>query len=83
MKTLLAIVALAGVTAVGCKQEPEPQVEPAEVAPAEPAPAAEQPATAIPTDLPTLEDYEEEAAEDITVENMEEELDRLEAEIAG
>ena len=60
----------------------------AEPAPASPPPAtaaaavAAQPQTAAANaDIPTVEDFEEEAAEDIKASNMEAELDRLEKEI--
>ena len=84
MKALVIAAAVTLLAAAGCKQEqPEPEPAPAAVPTQTAAPAVEQPATAVPDDLPTVEDFEEEAAEDITVDNMEEELDRLEAEIGG
>jgi len=79
----------------GCKKsEPEPQSEPektAEVAkPAEPEPEKAEPArdTSLPetevTDgIPTEEDYEDEAEKVITADNLEAELDKLEAEISA
>ena len=61
-------------------QEPAAPTEPTE--PAEPAvPTAVAPS--VPNDPPTPEDFEEEAARDITASNMEAELSRLEAEIGG
>jgi ABC-type oligopeptide transport system substrate-binding subunit len=88
--SLLLVLAL-----TGCKKsESEPQSEPektAEVAkPVEPDPPKAEPArdTSLPetevTDgIPTEEDYEEEAEKVITADNLEAELDKLEAEIAN
>lgn len=80
----------------GCKKsEPEPQAEPekteaaAKPAPPEPAAKAEPvrdtslPETEVTDGIPTEEDYEEEAEKVITGDNLEAELDKLEAEIAA
>jgi len=83
--------------AQGCKKsEPEPQqsTEPAENADVKPATAEAKepepkpleqaptaPKTQVTDGIPTEEDYEEEAAEVVTAENLEAQLDQLEAEI--
>jgi hypothetical protein len=74
--------------ALACDKDPEPEaaLPPAEPA-AEPSPAPaaveEDPTDRLLEQIPTSVDFEEEAIEEINAENMEEELDRLEAEIAG
>jgi hypothetical protein len=64
---------------------PEPAAPPAAPAPAAPAPAVaqEQPADLEPTpeELPVREDFEEEAALQVTLANYRAELDKLEREI--
>lgn len=45
--------------------------------------APDDPKTTVESNVVTSADYEEEAAETIAVENLEAELDRLEAEIVG
>jgi hypothetical protein len=82
MRLATTLSSLALLVTVGCKQEqPTPETTAPET------PQAETPAAVAPAagemDIPTPEDFEEEATEDITVENMEQELDRLEAEIGG
>lgn len=88
-KFWISAVLLLAVT--GCKKE-ETREEPSApvVQPAEKpsAPVAELPlAPDVPTtklgELPIAEDLEEEAARTIVVDNLEAELDRLEAEILG
>jgi hypothetical protein len=90
-RTLLGLL-LAGCLAVtACKKKeeteelPTPLPSTAPVATAAPAPTPEPAATAAadPQDIPTVEDFEEEAAEDITPSNMEDELDKLEKEITA
>jgi hypothetical protein len=79
---------------VGCKKsdpkpesEPSPVTEPTVTEP-KPEPAAEAPRdtslpqTTVTDGIPTEEDYEEEASKVITADNLEAELDKLEAEIA-
>lgn len=70
---------------------PEPKLEPAvSAAPAAPEPAppplppavaANEPKTQVTDGIPTEEDYEEEAGEVVTADNLETELDKLEAEL--
>jgi hypothetical protein len=91
----IALLLLLVLPVAGCKKsEPEPQSEPektAEVAkPAEPepeeaAPARDTslPATEVTDGIPTEEDYEEEAEKAVTADNLEAELDKLEAEISA
>ena len=92
--TILACsgIALLGL-ALACSGEPRPAAEPApepaaapEVAPApaEPTAAAEpNPAELEPTpeELPVLEDFEEEVAQQVTLANYRKELDELEKEL--
>ena len=55
--------------------EPQPLSRP------EPASAESEPKTEVKQGIPTEEDFEEEAQETITADNLESELDKLEAEI--
>lgn len=82
------------VTLSACEKKEEPQAatpttEQAQVAPSQPnaevrlaALAPEEPKTAV-SGVPTPEDLEEEAAASLSPDNLEAELDRLEAEITG
>lgn len=92
------LVALSGVlTLVACKQEPAPEtkteaVQPAKPAIVEPPPAPvtvvetglspDEPATVV-QGIPTPQDFADEAEKTVTADNLEAELDRLEAEIGG
>jgi hypothetical protein len=60
------------------KKKPKPKKK----APTAAALAPEEPRTRA-KDIPTYEDYEDEASRTVAVENLEAELDRLEAEIVG
>lgn len=75
-------------SAVGCQKKEEAAPAPAASAPAvvQPAapPAAPAPAAPVPValgDLPTVEDFEQQAQDEINPQNMDQELDRLEREI--
>lgn len=94
MKSRFALAVLVAAAAIGCEKpaEPEKAEEPKPVAVESeeekqtPATTAEvavgsEPKTQV-TGVPTTEDFEEEAAETITSENMEAELDKLEKELA-
>jgi hypothetical protein len=83
-----------GLFVAACEGEKAPTPPPAASAPVKVASAAAvttaTPATAPPptsatasTDIPTEEDYEEEAAQPITRANLETEIDALEKEIAA
>ena len=65
-----------GVIALACQNK---GAEPAPAASAAPAPAAS--AAAPSTDLPTEEDFEQQALDDINPQNMEQQLDALEKQI--
>jgi hypothetical protein len=75
---------LLGVACGGSKEAPAPQpqppAEPAAEPPAEPAAEAEEEPSA--EEVPVTADFEEEAEQDISLENYVAELDRLEAELA-
>jgi hypothetical protein len=84
MRTLLTAALLT--LSVACeKSEPPPA---ADVTPPTPAPVATPSAPAAaaaeePIDLPTEEDFEEEAEQKVTPKSLEAELDALEKEITG
>lgn len=80
----IVVIALACCALAACEDKKAPTETPAATtsAPA-PEPAEEPAPTLSDDDIPTREDFEEEALQEITVENMEEELDKLEAEIGG
>jgi hypothetical protein len=85
----LTILAVSLLALAACnKSEPAPESAPSAAVEspmpsAEPVASAEAPEVDDLGDIPTPEDFEEEAIEDITADNMEKELDRLEAEIGG
>jgi len=76
---------LAFVLAQGCaKSEPPPpaaELAPAPVASAAPAAPAPSPAPTPEAEIPTEEDFEEEAGRELTATNLEAQLDALEKEI--
>jgi hypothetical protein len=78
-------LAYAGVLlACACSQEPRPKAEPAPEAPAPAAPAPSAAAEAkepTPDEVPVAEDFEAEAAQQITDDNFKAELDALEKEM--
>lgn len=77
----LAPLAVLLLLAAGCAKDPPPPAEPApapEPTPAAPAPA---PAPTAESDIPTEEDFEEEAAKEVTAANLDAQLDALEKEI--
>jgi len=86
MKTLLAIL-LAGAMSVGCgkKKDDKGGAEPAPTPPAPTQPvdagAAAQPEATAEPDVPTEEDFEDEAARTIDDENLEKELSAIEKEL--
>ena len=90
--TITLISAVCGLS-LACSKKEEPKTETAPVSqPAEvPAPAPEielpdmspdEPQTTA-SEIPVAEDYEEEAERTVHADNLEAELDRLEAEIMG
>jgi hypothetical protein len=94
MKHLISILLLASFTVACSKEEPKKE-EPAPVEEPKPvkqepkekpirvsALAPDEPRTRV-KELPTSADLEEEAGRTVAVENLEAELDRLEAEIVG
>jgi hypothetical protein len=97
IRTTLRTAIAIGVFAVCACQKSEPEGAPPDAdqqevqaavpeqprppAPPEPASAESEPKTDVKDGIPTEEDFEEEAQETITAENLEAELDRLEAEI--
>jgi hypothetical protein len=83
-------VVLAALVALGCdrKSDPPPPPTPNVEAPTTQVPPPGSPvaapttsSTAAPVDVPTEEDFEEEAEREITADNLEAELDKLEREI--
>jgi hypothetical protein len=92
--TFFVCLILLGLTLNGCKKETPHKQEP-EKSTSLPAAPQPKPATpdAVPSEsvpdtkvfdgIPTEEDYEEEAAQTITADNLEAELDKLEAEIGA
>ncbi len=89
-RTMILFALAASLSAAGCKKDeppkpdkkaeapkppPEPEVVLSDMAPDDPKTKVEGPATTA--------DYEEEADKSLHYENLEAELDRLEAEIAG
>ena len=89
----------AAMTLIGCKQEPPPETKTTEeVQPAKPTPVPEAPkpapaavdtglspddATTTVQGVPTPEDFADEAEKTVSPDNLDAELDRLEAEIGG
>jgi hypothetical protein len=63
------------------KQEPPAPPEPAPEPPPAATTAAPAPAPSAESDLPTEEDFEEEAAKQVTAANLDAQLDALEKEI--
>jgi hypothetical protein len=63
------------------KQEPPPPAEPAPEPPPAATTAAPAPAPTAESDLPTEEDFEAEAAKEVTAANLDAQLDALEKEI--
>jgi hypothetical protein len=89
MTSRLCTVAVTALLALGCdrKSDPPPPPTPTVEAPTTQIPPPGSPVTA-PTagpaaqvEVPTEEDFEEEAEREITAENLEAELDKLEREI--
>lgn len=85
MKTTIAIGMTAALFLLGCEQEQPKPVEPAKPVAATPVKPAAAPATAVTPisldSIPTEEDFEENAAKEITAANLSEKLDGLEKEI--
>ena len=78
IRTIVAI-ALVSTLAVGCKKPAATTTASATASAAEAPPAAPQPAAA--TGLPTSEDFEQAANDEINPQNMEQELEKLEKDI--
>ena len=86
MSRCLWVAVLPGLLFAACSNEPRPKAEPApEEAPA-PAPAA--PAAPVaerldptPDELPIAEDFQEEAAQQVTEDNFKAQLDTIETEM--
>jgi hypothetical protein len=82
MTIRLSLLVPALFLAVACaKQEPPPPAEPAPEPPPAATTAAPAPAPTAERDLPTEEDFEEEAAKEVTAANLDSQLDALEKEI--
>ncbi len=84
-RALLFIASASLLAASACKSKPAPSAEPsAKPVASAPAPAA-SPRPALPAleTIPGEEDYELEVARDITSQNLEDELDKLEKELQG
>jgi hypothetical protein len=85
----VVLAALMGLVALGCDRKsdapppPTPTVEPptTQVPPVGSPVAAPTNSAAAQVDIPTEEDFEEEAEREITADNLEAELDKLEREI--
>lgn len=84
----LVVIALVVLPLAACEKKDEPKppsTTPAATAtPAATTPAATEPASASAEDgseIPTEQDFEEEAEQKVTAENLESELDKLEKEI--
>jgi hypothetical protein len=86
MKTWICVLALS-VGVAACDRKDEPGATPSTPATATPAPGDQSGATTPATaqvdqgEIPTEADFEEEAEQKITAENLKEELDKLEKEI--
>jgi PBP1b-binding outer membrane lipoprotein LpoB len=78
MHTKLLLVALA-MAFSGCKKTDAPA--PAASTTATAVPATTAAAAADPTDIPTSEDFEQEALDQINAQNLDTELDKLERDI--
>ena len=78
IRTVIAI-ALASTLVVGCKKPAATTTASAAPSAAEAPPAAAQPAAA--TGIPTSEDFEQAANDEINPQNMEQELEKLEKDI--
>jgi hypothetical protein len=84
MKRTACILAVAALALGGCKKEAQSDEAAATAQTAQQIPAATAPAEpAVEEQIPTEEDFEEEALEEINSGNLEEELDKLEKEIKG
>jgi len=78
IRTIVAI-ALASTLVAGCKKPAATTTASAAPSAAEAPPAAAQPAAA--TGIPTSEDFEQAANDEINPQNMEQELEKLEKDI--
>lgn len=78
IRTVIAI-ALASTLVAGCKKQTATTTASAAPSAAEAPPAAAQPAAA--TGIPTSEDFEQAANDEINPQNMEQELEKLEKDI--
>lgn len=78
MKRTALILGALALLVVACEQKTEP---PASSAPAKGTGAVAVAGTEVADDLATEEDFEEEAAKEITADNLDAEVDKLEKEI--
>jgi hypothetical protein len=83
MRRALTMAALLLMAATACEQKPKteptptPNIQPAR----ETVPAKTEPQAAAAEPVPVSEDFEEQAAKEITAENLESELAKLEGEV--